>query len=77
MAKTIVFKPEFEAKLKKLKIKTKFVSNIKKHSHNGSTFNEQIAFLNTLLTWNGFIRSAFVWSETPEGSDFWFNLLES
>lgn len=71
MAKTIVFKPEFEAKLKKLKIKTKFVSNIKNRTISNKAFKEHIIYLNSKSNWNNFISNAFLWDYTPEKYVFW------
>lgn len=60
MAKTIVFKKKFEDKLKKFKIKTIFVQNIKAQCKSGQV-TDQINRLNRLSRWNDFIDYAFVW----------------
>lgn len=54
MAKTIVFKPEFEKKLKDLKIKTRFIKNLGNRAVKYA--DETINFSN----WKDFIDCAFV-----------------
>jgi hypothetical protein len=77
MAKTIVFKPEFEEKLKKLKIKTKFIYNIKRdldiklQDTTDKTLIKRIEELDDRPSWRLFILGAFVWEYTPEGKDYW------
>ena len=72
MSKTITFKPEFEKKLKELKIKTKFVKNFtsKEHGHTKLSEWEQELFRNT-DNWHDFIIYSFVWRNTSEGKFFW------
>jgi hypothetical protein len=72
MSKTIVFKTEFEEKLKKLKIKTKFVKNLK---------NPQWSFMDMIdsykqkfenaTSWKTFVVYSFRWERTPEGHLYW------
>lgn len=74
MSKTLTFKPEFEAKLKQLKIKTKFVNNCKKvkwPEHQAIRIKE---CFNTTNNWLHFIVYAFHWDSTPEGYDYWFKI---
>jgi mRNA-degrading endonuclease RelE of RelBE toxin-antitoxin system len=72
MSKTIVFKPEFEKKLKKLKIKTKFVKNLKNPQwpHPDKTNYYKQEFENA-PNWKMFIHYAFNWARTPEDHFYW------
>lgn len=74
-SKTIIFKPEFETKLKKLKIKTKFVKNFNdpKWSNPNITKENQIECLNA-LGWFIFVVFAFNWKNTQEGQEYWENI---
>ena len=73
MAKTIVFKPEFEAKLKQLKIKTKFIKRLKEYKSTISS--DFINELNNRKSWKLFIDGAFTWKY--EELDFWYNIANS
>jgi hypothetical protein len=81
MAKTIIFKKEFEDKLKKLKIKTKFLKNLK----NGKgclqrryfSGQERIEEINTRVSWWGFVNGMAIWESTPEGHNYWENIARS
>jgi hypothetical protein len=72
MAKTIVFKPEFEKKLKELKIKTKFVKNCKSPKWNDSSMTDSYkkSFENAKNWWK-FLQFAFQWEYSVEGYSFW------
>jgi hypothetical protein len=74
MSKTITFKPEFEKKLKELKIKTKFVHHIKLYRTRLDTFEERIEALKDESTFNGFVFSAFDFSATPDGIKYWHEI---
>ena len=69
--KTITFKPEFEKKLKELRIKTKFVKNINFQKNHTKV---EIEELNEINHWTHFIRSAFIFKKTPEGIDYWWGI---
>ena len=72
MSKTIVFKKEFEDKLKELKIKTKFVNNIKAYCKlRDRDLQKHIDRLNKMPNWCSFINNAFAWVYTPEGRAYW------
>jgi hypothetical protein len=72
MAKNIKIQPEFDAKLKKLRIKTKFMNNFGKWGpFDVAQYKENC--LNT-NNWGDFIDFAFHWGLSPEGSEFWFNI---
>ena len=72
MSKTIVFKKEFESKLKVLKIKTKFVKNVKDHCKQyDHDLQDHICDLNRSISWFDFVNDAFWWSKTPEGHNYW------
>jgi len=77
MAKTIVFKKEFEDKLKKLKIKTKFLNNLTVESVNQNignhfqTIEEVVKHLNSKQSWLDFLRCSFFWRTSNEGADYW------
>jgi len=83
MAKTIVFKKEFEDKLKKLKIKTKFLNNLTIESVNKNvyqhftTLKEVVNSLNLSYNWSRFLSRSFVWSDSNEGSQYWFDIYTS
>ena len=72
MSKTIVFKKEFEDKLKVLKIKTKFVNNVKdnckRYDH---SLQNRLKIMNEIAEWYNFIDCSFIWSDTPEGHNYW------
>lgn len=71
MSKTIYFKPEFESKLKQLKIKTKFVNNLRIALRTIENKDDRMFYLNTADNFSTFVKRAFVWSVTPEEYDFW------
>jgi len=70
MSKTIIFKSEFENKLKKLKIKTKFIKNLRNYKRTYLTLER----LNAIHNWEDFISLSFKWSSTPEGFEYWDNI---
>jgi hypothetical protein len=80
MAKTIVFKKEFEDNLKKLKIKTKFLKNLTVESVNKNngcdlqTIEEVVKFLNFSQSFERFISRSFLWSKSNEGDSYWFHI---
>lgn len=78
MAKTIAFKPEFEKKLKKLRIKTKYVKNLMKpgaiEANMGIQPKDPVEYANNKHTWYRFITDTFAWKSTPEGFTFWSNI---
>ena len=82
---TIVFKPEFEKKLKDLKIKTKFIKNMKYHIlHEDymecgcpNTVKEQLSILNNVEDWWTFIWKGFNPETTKEGMPYWSNIAKS
>lgn len=72
-------KPEFMAKLKKLRVKTKFMNNIMDSQWEFSYAipNKTEINLNNCITannWDTFIGNAFNWESSPEGSDFWADI---
>jgi len=78
---TLRFKPEFEAKLKKLKIKTKFVKERKAHLLAKKNGDETRRFVNQIVfegtnNWRTFINNAFDWSRTADGDNFWEMIFE-
>jgi len=64
----LIIKPEFDEKLKKLRVKTRFLNNLKKKRANPKMILQR---LNTYETFNEFISEAFYWEDTPEGYDYW------
>ena len=65
-------KPEFMAKLKQLRVKTKFMNNIM--NHKWVVVSDTEWYLKRCLdaeTWYDFIDKAFNWNNSPEGYDFW------
>ena len=76
--KTITFKPEFEAKLKKLKVKRRFVRNMIAYCEDYHyDLENKIKIANRIGCFNRFIANAFFWEHTPEGYKFWENISES
>ena len=77
MSKTIVFKKEFEDKLKELKIKTRFVKNVKNNCRmDGCRLQDRLYDLNSKTYWFNFVNSAFTWVYTPEGRDYWGDIAD-
>ena len=66
------FTPEFEARLKKLRIKKKFIRNIINY-HSQKTEREIREFLSNGrdCNWWYFISSPFLWGDSPEGLQYW------
>ena len=59
---TIVFKPEFETKLKKLKIKTRFAKAVKLYCKRGNhSLKQHLEELQQSNNWANFINHGFVW----------------
>lgn len=74
--KTYTFKPEFEQKLKTLKIKSKFFSNIRADcAKYGYDFESRCNLIDGLLTWEDFIMTAFPWPLVEV--DFWIFIRDS
>jgi hypothetical protein len=71
--KPVIFKKEFEDKLKKLRIKTKFVKNIR-NQHKGSKLQQRIQYLDRITYWKNFVSAAFFWVNTPEGWKYWVKI---
>ena len=67
--KTYRFKPEFEEKLKRLRVKKKFLTNLKNRYEDN--LGPILELLNNRIDWYNFIIAAFVWENTPEHHDFW------
>mgnify|MGYP003529820338 CR=1 FL=1 len=78
MAKTITFKPEFETKLKKLKIKTKFINNLKHGKgilqRTYPLLKDRVNIINDSPDWRSFVTEAFIWIDTPEKETYWFEI---
>jgi hypothetical protein len=73
-------KKEFDDKLRKLRIRQKFVRNIitcDRHnmSMKGYTPEEVISHLNDYVNWKHFIIHAFDWENSPEGHKFWNSIM--
>jgi hypothetical protein len=77
MSKTIVFAPEIEKKLKRLKIKTKFVKYwlANKWETTDPDFKRSIAIsAEKDNNWFTFINYSFNWNLTEEGWDYWIKI---
>ena len=73
--KTTKLKPEFEAKLRELKILTKWKKGVKTQCKNtGILFESRIEHFNTFLDFDHLIRVSFPWDETFEGVRFWYEI---
>lgn len=69
-----LFKQEFEQKLLYLKIKTKFITEIRKDLKNFNQedqFNKRIEMANKKQHWSSFIATAFIWEDTKDGFEYW------
>ena len=70
--KTQTFTPIYEAKLKQLRIKTKFVKLVSRGLLAGETFDESCAYLNSMPTWSNFIFGSCDFARiTEEERAFW------
>jgi hypothetical protein len=70
--KTPTFTPEYEAKLKQLRIKTKFVKLVRHGLLSGETFEQAIEYLNSQPTWSNFIFGSCDFARiTEEERVFW------
>jgi len=66
------FTPTYEAKLKQLRIKTKFVKLVESHLIGTETFEEACAYLNRQPTWSNFIFGSCDFTRlTEEERIFW------
>ena len=76
--KTIIFAPEFEKKLKELRIKTAFIEELRKSQVlNAKTLAEKVKEVNRECTWEMLIMYSLQWALCKErrglsGSDFWY-----
>jgi hypothetical protein len=81
--KSFTFKPKFEAKLKRLRVKRRFIRAINTCDRASmSTIVDKdpsiVAMkLNEQDTWYGFILRAFNWDNTVEDYKFWNNICNS
>jgi len=67
----IKFKPKFEAKLKELGVREKFIDNLVTQKK-GDEFQKTMDVLdNEVEEFHSFINYAFVWSYTPQNHSFW------
>ena len=64
--KTIKFRPDYEAKLKKLKVKTKFTKRFLDGILPNETQDQALAYLNSMPTWSLFIMGAFDFHKLSE-----------
>lgn len=69
MVTVVKFAPEHERRLRRLCIKTQFLKNIAAHGHDVESY--ALWSIENKIGWNGLINSAFNWSESPEGADYW------
>lgn len=67
-------KPEFMAKLKQLKIKTRFMNNVMNPQWIDSDHEIYLQKCIKASNWIWFLSHAFQWINTPEGDDFWSNI---
>ena len=75
-------RPEFEKELKKLRIKTAFIKNFNDQFKGlqGTCKKEakerKIAQLNIAKSFHFFVVYAFIWKNTPQGHDFWWDIFK-
>jgi len=75
--KKIEINPGFEAKLKKLKIKTIFLKNCRNPKWiKPESTNIYRKKMNETKSWSLFIVYAFPWPNTPEGYEYWQEISE-
>ena len=73
-------RPEFEKKLKKLRIKTAFIKNFNDQfkglqgTYKKEAKERRLAQLNTTGSFRFFITQAFIWKNTPQGHIFWWDV---
>ena len=70
----LVIRPEFEKKLRELKILTRFKKNCANPKWVISDPLKQRIAQNNTLDWNEFINAAFFWVTSPEGTCYWSNI---
>lgn len=70
--KVIRFSPEHERRLRRLCIKKQFLKNIAAYRHDVEDF--ALWSIENKIGWGSLINSAFLWSESPEGDDYWENI---
>jgi len=69
MSKKLLLRNDFDIKLKKLKIKTKYLNYFNKFwKVKKST---KITIINIQDSWFDLISISFLWKNTPEGYDYW------
>jgi hypothetical protein len=71
----LIIKPEFDAKLKELRIKTKFIKYCKDPKWTFKSIGDSYRRnQNKTNVWATFIEYAFNWENTPEGFSYWSNI---
>ena len=70
----LVIRPEFEKKLRELKILTKFKKNCANPKWVISDPLKRRIIQNNTLVWSEFIDEAFYWELSPEGHFYWSNI---
>lgn len=70
----VIFKEPYESKLKKLKIKTRFVDLLRANLLEGETIEQACEYLNRHPTWKCFIFGVKVF--TDEEREFWTKIAE-
>lgn len=72
---TTKLKPEFEAKLRELKVLSKWKKEyLKNCKEEGCNPNFRILGLNNLESFRRFISGSIYWAETKDGHSFWHNI---
>lgn len=61
-------KPEFEAKLRKARVLTRWKKNFNKYFPEAKS---DYGYLNDADCFSDFIKWSFIWDDTPEGFAFW------
>lgn len=75
--KTPTFTPAYEAKLKQLRIKIKFVKLVQNGLLQGETIDEACAYLNRQPTWSNFIFGSCDFARlTEEERVFWTKIAQ-
>lgn len=60
---------DYSQKLKELRVYTRFIKNLKSDKP-----SSRLDFLNLKESFYDFISAAFVWCNTPEKDDFWYEI---
>lgn len=69
-------KKDYAAKLKELGAAERYARNLETQiaAHPGVFTDQVVRAINSSATWFNFLAMSFVWGNTPEGYEYWYNL---